>query len=273
MEFLRVKPRLYQQSRDAIWLDLHISHQLLKAHLDQTTDGASRKKLFISDSVNWIASLMKDAPNSSLLDLGCGPGLYAEKLALKGYAITGIDFSAASITYALASAKKKKLTIQYFLGNYVDYDFATASYDCVLLIYCDLGVFSPAARKQLFRKIYQLLKPGGLFIFDVFTSKYYQSFGDSTAWEIEVGGFWSRKKCLHLQKNQHYVNTNTYLESHYLIYPNHYKEFFIWDTVFTPTELKNELHQIGFSSSTVFGDVAGASYDEASTTFCLVVQK
>lgn len=137
---------------------------------------------------------MKDAPNSSLLDLGCGPGLYAEKLALKGYAITGIDFSAASITYALASAKKKKLTIQYFLGNYVDYDFATASYDCVLLIYCDLGVFSPATRKQLFRKIYQLLKPGGLFIFDVFTSKYYQSFGDSTAWEIEAGGFWSRKK-------------------------------------------------------------------------------
>ena len=42
-----------------------------------------------------------------ILDLGCGPGLYAELLAKKGHSITGVDFSENSIQYAIRQQKRQ----------------------------------------------------------------------------------------------------------------------------------------------------------------------
>ncbi len=48
-----------------------------------------------------------------LFDIGCGPGIYAEKFARQGYYVTGIDFSKRSIDYAKNSALKQGLDISY----------------------------------------------------------------------------------------------------------------------------------------------------------------
>ena len=40
----------------------------------------------------------------NILDLGCGPGLYASEFAMRGHSVTGIDFSAESIRFAEENA-------------------------------------------------------------------------------------------------------------------------------------------------------------------------
>lgn len=129
-------PSLYQKTSVPFWNDKYISQQMLKAHLDPNFDGASRKLDFINKSVNWINKIAPPQKYKSLLDLGCGPGIYAEKFATSGYKVTGIDFSKHSIDYAINSAARKKLNIEYIYQDYLHMEL-TKSFDFSTMIYCD----------------------------------------------------------------------------------------------------------------------------------------
>jgi len=85
-----VKPELYAPGTGIFWDDDHISKGLLEAHLSPDWDAATRNHEFVDKSVNWIASIANPEKYNKLLDLGCGPGLYAERFHKAGYSVTGI---------------------------------------------------------------------------------------------------------------------------------------------------------------------------------------
>ena len=74
-------PALYERTDAAFWDDEHISRGMLAAHLDPEFEGASRSFAFMDRSVDWICATAPPATHPRLLDLGCGPGLYAERFA------------------------------------------------------------------------------------------------------------------------------------------------------------------------------------------------
>jgi 2-polyprenyl-3-methyl-5-hydroxy-6-metoxy-1,4-benzoquinol methylase len=78
---------------------------MLHEHLSQDHDAASRRGATIDRQVAWIhgALLLAGTP-TRVLDLGCGPGLYAERLAALGHRCVGVDVSPASIAFARARA-------------------------------------------------------------------------------------------------------------------------------------------------------------------------
>ncbi|BCG61136.1 class I SAM-dependent methyltransferase [Paenibacillus sp. URB8-2] len=88
-----------------MWTDDYISRQLLATHLDPMSDAASRRPEVIDATVHWIVNyLCRQDHAKEILDLGCGPGLYAQRLAKLGYSVTDIDFSKLSIEYAKQQA-------------------------------------------------------------------------------------------------------------------------------------------------------------------------
>jgi SAM-dependent methyltransferase len=87
------RPVLFARHSAPFWDDPHISRQLLAAHLDPRTDAASRRPDTIDRSVAWLANQLELRPFNRVLDLGCGPGLYAERLAGLGLSVTGVDIS------------------------------------------------------------------------------------------------------------------------------------------------------------------------------------
>ncbi len=68
---------------------------------------------FVDKSVKWITSIAPPTQFQQLLDLGCGPGIYAERFRKAGYTVTGIDFSKSSIEYAKEQTLLNKSNIQY----------------------------------------------------------------------------------------------------------------------------------------------------------------
>lgn len=94
---LQEQPPLFAPGAEHFWTDPHIARQMLAAHLDPTTDAASRRPETIQRSVAWIVQTLGLRPGNRVLDLGCGPGLYAIRLAQDGLQVTGVDFSQNSI--------------------------------------------------------------------------------------------------------------------------------------------------------------------------------
>ena len=112
-----IKPKLYEKTSELFWNDPHISKGMLETHLNPNTNAASRKPEFINRSVSWLSSMLHK--ESSMLDIGCGPGLYTQRLSELGYRMTGLDFSERSIEYANSQDSKTK----YVLMNYLEMDY------------------------------------------------------------------------------------------------------------------------------------------------------
>lgn len=266
------RPEVYKESKVNFWNDEYISKQLLKAHLDVDFEGASRSLDFINDSVDWIVKVASPDRYPNLIDLGCGPGLYAERFAQKGYKVTGIDFSKRSINYAQNRNEEKNLNITYLFQSYLNMNY-NEEFDIATLIYCDYGALSTKNRSILMENIYKGLKPGGKLILDVFTVNKYNDFKEIRTWEInENGGFWSSKRYICLQDNCKYSDYNT-LEQTLVITEENENVFYVWNKYFSKESFFAEVKDIGFKSIEVFNNVKGETYSDDSMTMCIVLQK
>lgn len=265
-------PKLYQRTEHQFWTEEYISKQLLAAHLDPEFGGASRQVDFIEKSVAWIGELVPLAEYPSLLDLGCGPGLYAEKFANLGYKVTGVDFSERSINYARQSATDKGLKIDYHFADYLELDLHR-TFDFITLIYCDYGALTDVEREILLDKITQHLKPGGKVLMDVFTMNHLKSFTTGLTWEMnEQGGFWKEEPHLTLSRNLNY-GEGISLEQTTVITDEDTTTYNIWNTCFTKEGIIKELTNSGFKVVEFFGDVAGKPSSEDSETIALILEK
>ncbi len=268
VETIGNKPTAYETTGSPFWDDEYISKSMLALHLNPDVESASRAHEFMDRSVEWIVSLL-GKQDGKILDLGCGPGLYAKRFADKGFSITGIDFSQRSIAYARENygGEKNEFIYQDYLT--IDYD---KEYDLAILIYCDLGVLSPENRMALLKKIYRGLKHGGLFVVDVFTSNQYKEFTDSLTVEYENGGFWRADSYINIRRNVSYPNKN-YLEQYTIITADDCATYNIWNHAFEPQEFKKALLNAGFASVILYGDVTGANLTDESPIVCAVCRK
>lgn len=267
-----IKPGLYEKGNAVMWTDPHISEQLLDVHLNPGIDLASRKTSTIELTVNWILSNTEDK-KLNILDLGCGPGLYAESLARKGHVVTGIDFSEHSIEYAQKEANKKNLDIPYINGNYLEIDLPENQFDLILLIFTDFGALLPDERIVLLQMIRQVLKPGGIFIFDVLNEKNFESKLSPRNWEVSNHGFWKDKPYIALSDSFLYKIEKVILYQHIIIdEQGNIDTYRFWNHFFSNPDLEVILFANGFTELSFYNDVipSGDMYESDEVTFCKV---
>jgi len=272
LQKLLERPAPYAPHPSNFWDDGHISEEMLKSHLDAEQDGATNNHAFVQKSVDWIARTAPPEKYLDLLDLGCGPGIYAERFHEKGYNVTGFDFSKRSIAYTRRSAQEKKLGIIYQLCDYLSLDY-TEAFDAVTMINCDFGVLSGKNRAAMLKKINLALKPGGLYIFDVFSLNHFQDFKEQKTWRQEVQGFWSPMPHLCLNASYRYDSQHTFLRQHVVITEKDVRGYYLWDHAFTPEELRDAVQISGFSACDLYGNVAGAPYSSDGATIAVCAKK
>ena len=106
------------------------------------------------------------APVRTVLDLGCGTGNHALRLARRGYAVTGIDLSSEMLRRAYAKAEGAGLAVDFRQGD-VRYFDADATFDAALLMFAVLGYqHDDDDVLETFRNIRRHLRRGGLLAFD-----------------------------------------------------------------------------------------------------------
>lgn len=266
------KPQLYAPSTGEFWNDPHISKGMLEAHLNPQEEAATRRYEFLDRSVQWISKIAPPSRYKSLLDLGCGPGLYAQRFHKAGYSVTGVDFSRRSIAYAKEQAKLHGSAIEYHYQNYLTMNYRN-QFDAVTLIYCDYAVLPLADRLLLLKRIYKALRQNGKFIVDVFTPSMRKN--ESRTWQYcEAGGFWCEKPHICLESVYQYDDEDaTELRQCVVLTDEAISCYNIWDHFFTKEKLLSEIQIAGFNGFEFYGDVAGKQFSDYGETICGVFTK
>jgi cyclopropane fatty-acyl-phospholipid synthase-like methyltransferase len=182
------------------WDDPAFSERMLKEHLSQEHDLASRRFEKIDVHVDWIHHQLLSGRPARILDLGCGPGLYTSRLARLGHECVGIDFSPASIAYAVATAEREELRCTYRRE-----DIRTAEYgvgfDLAMLIFGEFNAFRPLEAASILHKTFAALSEGGLILLEVSTSESLKEIGkQGPSWYSASSGLFSDQPHLCLEE-------------------------------------------------------------------------
>ncbi|MBW7984885.1 class I SAM-dependent methyltransferase [Enterobacillus tribolii] len=197
----RAIPATPWQSGEKIpWNDESFSVRMLENHLSQEHDWASRRFRVIEQQIHQITARL-GSDRRRVLDLGCGPGFYLQRLAAKGYRCTGVDFSPASIRYAKEQAAKDGFNIDYVLSDIRTYH-STERFDFIMLTFGEFNVFSRDDIERLLPQVASMLNPGGMLLTEVHTwDEVCRQGMQESSWQTLESGLFSAAPHLLLQEN------------------------------------------------------------------------
>lgn len=273
INWFQTPPEPFTPGELLFWDDPHISGQMLAAHLNPKNDLASRRPETIDRSVNWLVERLGLGAESAVLDLGCGPGLYAIRLAQHGIKVTGVDYSRRSIEHAIQEAHKQNLDIEYRYENYLHLA-DSEQYDAALLIYGDFCPLSPDERRQLLHNIHKALKPGGFFILDVTTREHRKLHGSVNNWYVAENGFWKPGAHLVLEEGFDYPDQSIFLDQAIVVETNGKLSVYrMWFQDFTRESVTTELENEGFMVDSVWNDLCGTPFEDGTEWIGIIAKK
>jgi SAM-dependent methyltransferase len=198
---LRRPPRPWEDGDNIPWHEPGFSARMLREHLSQEHDAASRRTPRIDRQVAWIHETALARRATRILDLGCGPGLYASRLARLGHECVGIDYSPASIAHARAEAEREGLACRYLHQDIREAEYG-AGFGLAMLLFGEFNVFRPRDADRLLAKCRAALSPGGLLLLEPHTLAAVEAAGKAApSWSAREQGLFTDRPHLYLEEH------------------------------------------------------------------------
>ena len=108
--------------------------------------------------------VLGDVVGRDVLEYGCGGALWSIALAARGARVTALDNSAQQLAYARAAVDAAGAEVRLVHAPGEETPFADASFD---IVFCDHGAMSFASPDRTIPEVARILRPGGIFAFNV----------------------------------------------------------------------------------------------------------
>jgi SAM-dependent methyltransferase len=268
-------PEPWSEGDNIPWHEPGFSQRMLKEHLTQAHDAASRRFETIDRHVSWIHRYLLAERPARILDLGCGPGLYASRLARLGHQCVGIDYSPASIAYAVEQAEASGLSCSYVLQDIRDAECGIG-FGLVMLIYGELNVFRPADARRILAKAHRALAEGGLLLLEPHTYAAVQRMGqEGPSWYSSPGGLFSPQPHLCLQESFWDASSETAAIRYFVVdaaggQVTRYAQTF---QAYTDEGYRTLLAESGFEAVEFYPSLTGDEAEAGGDLFALVGRK
>lgn len=199
------------------------------------------------------------SPNARIMDLACGKGRHARYLAEKGYDVTGLDISAASIAFARQFEHEHLLFFQHDMRL----PFRINYYDAVMNMFTSFGYFeTDKDHLKALINVGKGLKPGGLFLLDYFNSTWVRNQLVRTGEKTVDGITFYLKKSIrggHVFKTVEFVTGGRHFEFRERV------------RLFSLEEFRNMMQLAGMEIKQSFGGYDLSPFDERQSKRLIII--
>ncbi|MFH1726586.1 MAG: class I SAM-dependent methyltransferase [Elusimicrobiota bacterium] len=207
--------------------------------------------------VRGIPRLIRLSPPAAILDLCCGAGRHAVRLAERGFRVTGLDQSAPLLGQAAEAARAAGVSLDLRRGDMRRLRFR-ARFDAVLNLFTSFGYFPTEAEDlAVLRGIWRSLKPGGTLLVDVLNKEWLMRHFTPVFWQRKPEG-----RVLRAHNRLSFDLKTGRLSNRRTLYirGGGLKRTFLRFRVYTLHELLRLLAAAGFSSPRTYGGFDGRPY-------------
>ncbi|MBN1654807.1 MAG: methyltransferase domain-containing protein [Deltaproteobacteria bacterium] len=141
------------------WWESFFSEDYLRTVMPPSPPQVSRQCDFILESLGLERG-------STILDVGCGLGLHAVELTVRGYLVVGLDLSLPMVTRAAEEAQYRGLKINFLHADIRQIEFDGA-FDAVICMGTTFGFFDDESNRDVLSRLHGALKAGGKLLLDV----------------------------------------------------------------------------------------------------------
>ncbi len=149
---------LHEETR-SIW------NQIANFWDDRMRDGNDFQRILVGPASERLLNLQ---PGENVLEIGCGNGVFARRMAQLGASIVATDFSTQLLERAQARTTEHTDLIEYRLVDATHEDEIVAlglkRFDAVV---SNMAIMDMSEIDPLMRGVRQVLKPGGRFVFSL----------------------------------------------------------------------------------------------------------
>lgn len=265
---LTQKPALFEGfDTSALWTDPHVAKQMLALHLDDESPLASRPFGEIDAMVEWLSRAI-EMRGKVLLDLGCGPGLYAARFAQAGAEVIGLDISKSSIAYATSHVSGNA---RFLVGSY--HEVPLPQCDIAVLIYGDICAMPRTSRIALFKRIRASMAQGGHLVVDCFAPSFLETCKEELLLQPNLdGGFWAPPPYFGFKQSFLYRDETAVLDRYLIVEPDRMRWVNNWIQCLSPDQLTDELAQAGFTASEPKDIAKGTGWTREDHMFCCLAE-
>ena len=246
-----------QHNGNLPWDEPDFSERMLREHLDESHGAASRPTAERTVQIDWLWSKLQLESGQKLLDVTCGPGLYAVAFAKQGLAVTGVDFSPAAVAYARQLAEKEAIgsRCHFYQQDIRQMKLSKSNFNAAILLYGQLAVFRREEAQAILAAIKQQLKPGGKLCIELLNPDKIDR-DNSQWWFTDDMGLWGDTPFLHLGERFWLPEGQTSVERYYIVHleTGELTQVELCDQSYQPEEIAAMMWQAGFSAVDIYKD-------------------